>query len=67
MTLAFAARLTALLMALVASPSGWLSDRYGTRGFATAGLVILALGLGGLSTIGQGTPLATPVRCRFES
>ncbi|MBN1944799.1 MAG: MFS transporter [Bradymonadales bacterium] len=40
-----------VLMALVASPSGWLSDRIGSRGLATGGLLILAFGLAGLSTI----------------
>ncbi len=41
------------LMALVASPSGWLSDRIGSRPLAVAGLLILTVGLGGLSTIGD--------------
>ncbi|MBN1652762.1 MAG: MFS transporter [Deltaproteobacteria bacterium] len=38
-----------LVMALVASPSGWLSDRIGSRGLAVAGLSILAFGMLGLS------------------
>jgi len=37
------------IMALVASPAGWLSDRVGSRGLAVAGLSILSLGLLGLS------------------
>ena len=44
-----------LLMAIVASPSGWLSDRIGTRGLAIAGLVILAGGVAGLSTTSPAT------------
>lgn len=40
-----------LVMALVASPSGRLSDRIGSRGLATGGLLVLALGLVGLSTL----------------
>lgn len=45
-----------LVMALVASPSGWISDRIGTRGLAVGGMAALACGLGGLSTIGPDTP-----------
>jgi MFS family permease len=41
-----------LLMALVASPSGWLSDRLGSRGLATAGMLVMAAGLFGLSGLG---------------
>jgi len=42
-----------LVMALVASPAGWLSDRLGTRGFAVLGLglqtvALLGLGLSGI-------------------
>jgi EmrB/QacA subfamily drug resistance transporter len=37
------------IMALVASPAGWLSDRFGSRGLAVTGLSILSLGLLGLS------------------
>lgn len=40
------------LMALVASPSGWLSDRLGSRGLATFGLGVLAVGLLGLAQLG---------------
>jgi len=40
-----------LLMALVAAPSGWLSDRIGTRGLAAGGLLILAVGLAGLASV----------------
>lgn len=41
-----------LLMAAVASPSGWLSDRLGSRGLSTIGMLILAVGLYGASTLG---------------
>jgi len=44
-----------LAMALVASPSGWLSDRIGTRPLAVAGMVAMAAGLLGLSFIGPAT------------
>lgn len=44
-----------LVMALVASPSGWLSDRIGSRGLATAGMLLVAAGVGGLSTVGSQT------------
>ena len=40
-----------LVMALVASPSGRLSDRIGSRGLATGGLLLLAGGLLGLTTL----------------
>jgi EmrB/QacA subfamily drug resistance transporter len=43
-----------LVMAFVASPSGWLSDRIGTRGLAMAGLVALGLALVGLGLRGVG-------------
>ncbi len=43
-----------LLMALVASPSGWLSDRVGSRALATLGLSLSAAGLLGLSWLGAG-------------
>jgi len=35
--------------------SGYLSDRYGARGLATAGLLVSALGLAGLSTVVSAT------------
>ncbi len=41
-----------LVMALVASPSGWLSDRIGSRALATLGMAIVAVGLGGLALLG---------------
>lgn len=44
-----------LIMSLVASPSGWLSDRVGTRWLAAGGMLVLALGLGGMSTMGAQT------------
>lgn len=40
-----------LMMALVASPFGWLSDRIGSRGIATLGMLTMAGGLLGLSTL----------------
>lgn len=36
--------------------SGYLSDRYGSRGLATAGLLVSALGLAGLSTVTSTSP-----------
>jgi MFS family permease len=44
-----------LVMALVAAPSGWLSDRLGSRGLATGGLLLQALGLFCLSHLGPGS------------
>jgi MFS family permease len=44
-----------LVMAIVASPSGWLSDKYGPRPLAVLGLFILAIALGGLATLGMTT------------
>ncbi len=44
-----------LTMAMVASPSGWLSDKLGSRLLATTGMATLALGLWGLGTVGEGT------------
>ncbi|MGA3031065.1 MAG: MFS transporter [Candidatus Limnocylindrales bacterium] len=42
---------------VVLSPiSGVLADRYGSRALATAGMVITALGLAGLTTLGTTTP-----------
>jgi EmrB/QacA subfamily drug resistance transporter len=42
---------------VVLSPiSGILADRYGSRGLATAGMVITGLGLAGLMTLGTTTP-----------
>jgi len=47
-----------LVMALVATPSGWLSDRIGSRGLASAGLALQALGLFCLTRVtGNGTTL----------
>lgn len=42
----------ALVMAVVTSPSGRLSDRIGSRGLATLGLLLLAAAIGGMSTLG---------------
>lgn len=44
-----------LVMAVVASPSGRLSDRIGSRGLATAGMLVLAAGLAGMSLVGPHT------------
>ena len=41
-----------VIMALVASPSGWLSDRVGTRPLAASGMFVMAAGLFGLSWVG---------------
>ena len=41
---------------LVGPVSGYLSDRYGSRLLATAGLAVSAIGLLGLSTITATTP-----------
>jgi len=43
-----------LVMALVASPAGALSDRIGSRGLAAVGMMILAAGLWQLSLLGPG-------------
>jgi EmrB/QacA subfamily drug resistance transporter len=42
-----------LIMALVASPAGWLSDRIGTRGLSASGMIILSVGLAGMTTLGS--------------
>jgi EmrB/QacA subfamily drug resistance transporter len=52
-----------LLMALVASPSGWLSDRIGTRALAMGGMLVLALGLGALSLLDGTASTAAVVGC----
>jgi EmrB/QacA subfamily drug resistance transporter len=44
-----------MVMAVVASPAGWLSDRIGTRALAASGMALSAVGLGCLATIGAGT------------
>lgn len=41
-----------LIMALVAAPSGMLSDRIGTRWLAAGGMMLLAVGMFGLATLG---------------
>jgi len=41
-----------LMMALTAAPAGWISDRIGSQGLATAGMGLLAASLWGLSTLG---------------
>ncbi len=45
-----------LVMALVASPSGRLSDRIGSRGLASGGMLVLAAGIAGLAALGAETP-----------
>lgn len=45
-----------LTMALVAAPSGWLSDRFGSRLPTTAGMLVLAAGLLGASTLADNSP-----------
>jgi EmrB/QacA subfamily drug resistance transporter len=45
-----------VLMAISASPSGWLSDRVGSRVLATSGMLVLAAGTAGLATVGPATP-----------
>ncbi|RLB58353.1 MAG: MFS transporter [Deltaproteobacteria bacterium] len=49
------------LMALVASPAGWLSDRIGSRGLAAGGLALVAAGLWWLAGLGAGTGLPSIV------
>lgn len=55
-----------MVMALVASPAGWVSDRIGTRLLSVLGLLILAAGLGGLGLL-EADPLAStsPARIGF--
>jgi MFS family permease len=48
-----------LVMAVVASPSGALSDRIGTQGLATAGMLVLFAALLGMATLNGATPLLT--------
>jgi EmrB/QacA subfamily drug resistance transporter len=45
-----------LVMAVMAPLSGTLSDKFGSRLLSTAGMLILALALVGLSTLGAATP-----------
>jgi EmrB/QacA subfamily drug resistance transporter len=52
-----------LVMAVVASPAGWLSDRIGSRGLATGGMLILAAGIFGLSRLGADESIALVVLC----
>lgn len=42
-----------VVMALTASPSGWLSDRIGTRALTVVGMVLVAGGLGGMASLGR--------------
>jgi len=44
-----------LLMALVASPAGALSDRLGTRSLATTGMLLMATSLAGMTALDQGS------------
>ncbi len=45
-------------MGLVSPWAGWLSDRYGSRGISLLGLLLLALGTHGVSTLRPGVSLA---------
>jgi EmrB/QacA subfamily drug resistance transporter len=45
-------------MGLVSPWAGWLSDRYGSRGISLLGLLLLALGSYGVSTLYPGVSLA---------
>jgi MFS family permease len=46
-----------LAMSLVAATAGWLSDRIGSRGLTTIGMLVMAGGLLGLSRLGVQTPI----------
>lgn len=50
-----------LVMALVATPSGWLSDHFGSRGPATLGMLVLAAGLVLLALSGGSESIWLPV------
>lgn len=52
-----------LVMALVATPAGWLSDRIGSRGLASAGLALQGLGLFCLSRTGPGGTELSAAAC----
>jgi EmrB/QacA subfamily drug resistance transporter len=52
-----------LVMAAVASPSGWLSDRIGSRGLAMAGMLGVAAGLLCLSSLDGEASRATVAAC----
>lgn len=45
-----------LAFMLIGPVSGWLSDRHGARGLGTVGLLVTAVGLGGLSLVTNRTP-----------
>lgn len=44
-----------LVMAVCASPAGWLADRFGSRYPATVGMLVLTIGMLGLSGLGDAT------------
>ncbi len=48
---------TPLAMALIAPAAGRYSDRWGSRGIATAGVLVLSLGLGAASLMTPASPL----------
>lgn len=50
-----------IMMAIIASPAGALSDRIGARGLAVAGMGLLAIGLFGLSGVNGSTSTTTIV------
>lgn len=52
-----------VVMVSVAALAGWLADKVGPRGPATAGMVVLGAGLGLLSRSGPATALSTVMVC----
>jgi MFS family permease len=52
-----------LVMAIVAAPSGWLSDRIGPRGLGFSGMTLLAVGLIAMSFMGQSASDASIAAC----
>ena len=45
-----------VVMALLSPASGWLSDRFGSRGFSSLGMALIAVGLLVLSTLSVSSP-----------
>jgi EmrB/QacA subfamily drug resistance transporter len=50
-----------MVMALLSPVSGWLSDRFGSRGFSSLGMALIAVGLVMLSTLGTSSGAAQVV------